>query len=117
MEGEAPFRRVYMKSRRSRSFSGFLGGYPSIFQGPTSRLGETEYEEGEESEEEEEDDDTEVEAALEGAPEAFEASNLALSNKPLVSQAEPNSLDMMEKMTRVMGRITQSVSPGTIKEP
>ncbi|MBW0484576.1 hypothetical protein O181_024291 [Austropuccinia psidii MF-1] len=40
---------VAAPSRRSRSFSGLLGGYPSISQGPRSRLGEAEDEEGEES--------------------------------------------------------------------
>ncbi|MBW0530323.1 hypothetical protein O181_070038 [Austropuccinia psidii MF-1] len=39
MEGAAPSRRGGMKSRRSRSFSGLLGGYPGNSQGPRSRLG------------------------------------------------------------------------------
>ncbi|MBW0593106.1 hypothetical protein O181_132821 [Austropuccinia psidii MF-1] len=47
MEGAEPSRRGDVKSRRSKSFSDFLGGYPSISQGPTSRLGESEDEEGE----------------------------------------------------------------------
>ncbi|MBW0488184.1 hypothetical protein O181_027899 [Austropuccinia psidii MF-1] len=64
MEGASPSRRGGVKSRRSISFPDLLGGYPSISQGPGSRLGEAEYEEGEESEE------TEVAAALAGAPEA-----------------------------------------------
>ncbi|MBW0528219.1 hypothetical protein O181_067934 [Austropuccinia psidii MF-1] len=46
MEGEALSRRGGVKSRRSRSFSGLLGGYPRISQGPRSRLGEAEDEEG-----------------------------------------------------------------------
>ncbi|MBW0562587.1 hypothetical protein O181_102302 [Austropuccinia psidii MF-1] len=46
-EGEAPYRRGAVKSRRSRSFSGLLGGHPSISQGPRSRLGEAEDEDGE----------------------------------------------------------------------
>ncbi|MBW0573845.1 hypothetical protein O181_113560 [Austropuccinia psidii MF-1] len=83
MEGSAPSRKEGVKSRRSRSFSGFLGGYPGISQGPRSRLGEAEDAEGGESEK------TEVEAAFAGAPEAPEVPNLALSNKFLVSQAEP----------------------------
>ncbi|MBW0519024.1 hypothetical protein O181_058739 [Austropuccinia psidii MF-1] len=49
MEGEAPSRRGGVKSRRSRSFSSLLGGYPSISQGPRSRSGEAEDKEGEES--------------------------------------------------------------------
>ncbi|MBW0466719.1 hypothetical protein O181_006434 [Austropuccinia psidii MF-1] len=105
MEGAAPSRRGGLKSRRSRSFSGLLGGYPSISQGPRSRSGEAEDAEGEESEE------TEVEASLEGAPEASEAQNLAPSNQPLVSQAEPNFLKMMEQMAQFMGRLTQVVTP------
>ncbi|MBW0461410.1 hypothetical protein O181_001125 [Austropuccinia psidii MF-1] len=83
MEGEVP-------SRRSRSFSGFLGGYPSISQGPRSRLSEAEDKEGEESEE------AEVEAAWECASGDSEAENLAHFNKTLFSQARPNFLKMME---------------------
>ncbi|MBW0523420.1 hypothetical protein O181_063135 [Austropuccinia psidii MF-1] len=90
MEGAVPSRRGGVKSRRSRSFSGLLGGYPSISQGPRSKPGEAEDEEGDESEEKEESEETEVGAALAGAPEASEAPNLAHSNQPLASQAEPN---------------------------
>ncbi|MBW0585458.1 hypothetical protein O181_125173 [Austropuccinia psidii MF-1] len=35
----------------------------------------------------------------------------AHSNQPLVSQAEPNFLKMMEQMTQFMGKLTQAVSP------
>ncbi|MBW0460342.1 hypothetical protein O181_000057 [Austropuccinia psidii MF-1] len=111
MEGAAPSKRGGVKSRISRSFSGFLGGYPSISQGPRGRLGEAEDEEGEESVEEEDSEETEVASALAGAPEASEAVNLAHPNQPLVSQAEPNSLKMMEQMTQFMGKLTQAVSP------
>ncbi|MBW0497145.1 hypothetical protein O181_036860 [Austropuccinia psidii MF-1] len=100
MEGEAPSRRGGIKSRRSRSFSGFLGGYQSISQGPRGGLGEAEDEEGESEE-------TEVS----GAPEACEAANIAHSHQPIVSQAEPNFLNMMERMTPFMGQLTQEVSP------
>ncbi|MBW0526094.1 hypothetical protein O181_065809 [Austropuccinia psidii MF-1] len=105
MEGAALSRRGGMKSRRSRSFSGLLGGYPGWSEGARARLGEAEDEEGEESEE------TEGETALAGAPEASEAANLAHSNQPLVSQAEPNFLKMMEQMTQFMGQVTQAVTP------
>ncbi|MBW0533915.1 hypothetical protein O181_073630 [Austropuccinia psidii MF-1] len=95
MEGEAPSRRGGIKSRRSRSFPG-----------------EAEGEEGEESEE------TEVAIALEGVPEASESANLSHSNQPLVSQAEPNFLKMMEQMTQFMGQLTQAVAPtGNSKAP
>ncbi|MBW0500359.1 hypothetical protein O181_040074 [Austropuccinia psidii MF-1] len=77
MEGAAPSRRGVVKSR----------------------LGKAEDEEGEESMEEEESEESEVQAALAGAPEASEAENTAHSNQPLVSQAEPNFLNMMEPMT------------------
>ncbi|MBW0559696.1 hypothetical protein O181_099411 [Austropuccinia psidii MF-1] len=53
MEGEAPSRRGGIKSRRSRSFSGLLVGYPGMSEGARARLGEAEDEEGEESVEEE----------------------------------------------------------------
>ncbi|MBW0574869.1 hypothetical protein O181_114584 [Austropuccinia psidii MF-1] len=62
-----PTRRGGMKPRRSRSFSGLLGGYPGISEGARARLGEAEDEEGEDSEE------TKVETALAGIPEASEA--------------------------------------------
>ncbi|MBW0580158.1 hypothetical protein O181_119873 [Austropuccinia psidii MF-1] len=118
MEGAAPSRRGGVKSRRSRSFSGFLGGYSSIPQEPRSRLGESEDEEGEKSVEEEEYEETEVVAALAGAAEASEAPNLAISNQPLVSQGEPNFLKMMQQMTHFMGQSTQEVAPrDTSKAP
>ncbi|MBW0508081.1 hypothetical protein O181_047796 [Austropuccinia psidii MF-1] len=82
MKGAAPSRRGGMKSRRLRSFSGFLNGYPGNSQGPRIRLGEAKEEEGEESE------DNQVEASLESATEASEAPNTSLSNQPLVSQAD-----------------------------
>ncbi|MBW0464116.1 hypothetical protein O181_003831 [Austropuccinia psidii MF-1] len=65
----------------------------------------------EDSVEEENSEETEVAAALGDAPEASEAPNLAFSNKPLVSQAEPNFLEMMEKMTHFMEQLTQAVAP------
>ncbi|MBW0569387.1 hypothetical protein O181_109102 [Austropuccinia psidii MF-1] len=116
MEGATRSRRGGVKSRRSRSFSGLLGGYPSIPQGPRSREGEDE--EGEEPMEEECSEETEVESALEGAHEASKAPNLAHSNQPFVSQAEPNFLKMMEQMTQFIGQLTQAVAPrDTSKAP
>ncbi|MBW0584400.1 hypothetical protein O181_124115 [Austropuccinia psidii MF-1] len=94
------------------------GAAPSKRGGPRSRLGEAEDEEGEESVEEELSEETEVAAALAGAPEASEASNLALSNQPLVPQAEQNFLKLMEQMTQFMGQLTQAVTPrDTSKAP
>ncbi|MBW0530493.1 hypothetical protein O181_070208 [Austropuccinia psidii MF-1] len=99
-----------MKSRRSRLFSGLLGGYPGMSEGSRARLGEAEDEEGEKSVEEEESEENEVANALAGVPEASEASNLAHSNQPPVSLSEPNFLKMMEQMTQFMGQLTQAVS-------
>ncbi|MBW0575852.1 hypothetical protein O181_115567 [Austropuccinia psidii MF-1] len=111
MEGAAPSRRGGMKSRRSRSFSGLLGGYPGMSEGARAILGEVEDEEGEESVEEEDSGETEVAHALENAPEVPQCSNLAISSQPLVSQTEPSLLKMMEKMTQFMGKLTQTVAP------
>ncbi|MBW0466355.1 hypothetical protein O181_006070 [Austropuccinia psidii MF-1] len=111
MERESPSRRGGVNSRRSRSFSGLLGGYHSISQGPRGRLGEAGDEEGEDSVEEEESEETEVAAAFASSPQASEAPNRALSNQPLVSQAEPNFLKMMNQMTQFMGQLTQAASP------
>ncbi|MBW0571108.1 hypothetical protein O181_110823 [Austropuccinia psidii MF-1] len=111
MEGAAPFRRGGMKARRSRSFSGLLGGYPGMSEGARARLGEAEDEEGEESVKKEYSEETEVATAFAGVPEASEAANLAHSNQPLVSKAEPNFLKMMEQMTQFMGQLTQAVAP------
>ncbi|MBW0482796.1 hypothetical protein O181_022511 [Austropuccinia psidii MF-1] len=110
MERAGPSKRGGVNSRRSRSFSGLWGGYPSIPQGPRSRSGEAEDEEGEESAEEEESEETEVAAALAGAPEASGAPNLSHSNQPLVSQAEPDFFKMMKHMTQFMGKLTQAVA-------
>ncbi|MBW0581428.1 hypothetical protein O181_121143 [Austropuccinia psidii MF-1] len=111
MEGEAPSRRGGMKSRRSRSFFGLLSGYPGMSDGARAILGEAEDEDGEESVEEEESEETEVATALEGVPEASGASILAHSNQHLVSQAEPNFLNIMEQITQFMGQLTQAVAP------
>ncbi|MBW0467613.1 hypothetical protein O181_007328 [Austropuccinia psidii MF-1] len=105
MEGAAPSRRGGMKSRRSRSFSGLLGGYPGMSEVERAILGEAEDEEGEDYEE------TEVATALAGVPEASEDENIAHSNQPLVSQAGPNFLNMMDHMTQFMGKLTQAVAP------
>ncbi|MBW0525603.1 hypothetical protein O181_065318 [Austropuccinia psidii MF-1] len=105
MEGAAPSRRGGVKTRRSRSFSGLLGGYPRISQWPRSRSGEAKDEERQESEL------NEVAAVLAGVLEASEALNLAPSNQPLVSHAEPNFLKIMEQMTQFMGQLTQAVAP------
>ncbi|MBW0579952.1 hypothetical protein O181_119667 [Austropuccinia psidii MF-1] len=86
------------------------GAEPYIRGGPRSRLREAEDEEVEESMEEEESEETEVAAALEGSPEACEAPNIALSNQPLVFQAEHNFLKMMGKMTQSMGQLTKEVA-------
>ncbi|MBW0583237.1 hypothetical protein O181_122952, partial [Austropuccinia psidii MF-1] len=111
MEGAAPTRRGGMKSRRSRSFSGLVGGYPGISEGAGARLGEAEDEECKESAEEEEFDETEVATALEGVPEASEVANPAHLDQPLVSQGEQNFLKMMEKMTQFMDKLTIAVTP------
>ncbi|MBW0553072.1 hypothetical protein O181_092787 [Austropuccinia psidii MF-1] len=107
IEGAAPSRREAMKSRRSRSFSGLLGGYPGMSEGARERLGEVEDEEGEESVEEADSEETEVA----DSPEVPQNSNLAHYNQPLVSQVVPNFLKMMEQMTQFMGQFTQAVSP------
>ncbi|MBW0532736.1 hypothetical protein O181_072451 [Austropuccinia psidii MF-1] len=104
MEVEALSRRGGMKYRRSRCFSGLLGGYPGMSEGARLRLGEAEDEKGESEE-------NEVAIALAGVPEVSEAEDLAHSNHPLVSQAEPNFLKMIEKMTQLMGQLTQAVAP------
>ncbi|MBW0496416.1 hypothetical protein O181_036131 [Austropuccinia psidii MF-1] len=84
MEGEAPSRRGGMKTG--------------------SRLGEAEDEEAEYEQ-------AEVETALADFHGALEATNIAHYNQPLVSQAEANFIKMMKKMTRLMGQITQAVTP------
>ncbi|MBW0579753.1 hypothetical protein O181_119468 [Austropuccinia psidii MF-1] len=111
IEGEASSRRGGMKSRRSRSFSGLLGGYPGMSEGARAILGEVEDEEGEESVEEEDSWETEVAYALENAPEVPQGYNLALSSQPPVSQIDPSLLKMMEQMIQFMAQLTQAVAP------
>ncbi|MBW0517999.1 hypothetical protein O181_057714 [Austropuccinia psidii MF-1] len=65
---------------------------------------------GEAEDEEEECEENEVAAALEGAPQASKAPNIALSNQSPFFQAEPNFLQMMDQMTQFMGQLTQAVS-------
>ncbi|MBW0505032.1 hypothetical protein O181_044747 [Austropuccinia psidii MF-1] len=46
MEGAAPSRIGVIQSRKSRSFSGLLSGYPGMSEGARAILGEVEDEEG-----------------------------------------------------------------------
>ncbi|MBW0503074.1 hypothetical protein O181_042789 [Austropuccinia psidii MF-1] len=107
MKGAAP-------SRRSRSLSGLLGGYPGMSEGARERLGEAEDEEGEESVEEEDSGENEEEDALENAQEVPQGSNVAPTNQPLVAQSDPSLIKIMEKMAPIMGQLTKAVSPGKI---
>ncbi|MBW0573309.1 hypothetical protein O181_113024 [Austropuccinia psidii MF-1] len=111
IEGAAPSRRGRMKSRRSRFFSGLLGGYPGMSEGSRARLGEVEDEKGGESVEEEDYGETEVADALENAPEVPQGSNLAPTNQPLVSQYYPSLLKIMEQMATIMGQLPQAAFP------
>ncbi|MBW0544439.1 hypothetical protein O181_084154 [Austropuccinia psidii MF-1] len=111
MEGAEPYRRGGMKSRRSRSFSGLLGGYPGISEGARAILGEVEDEEGEESVEEEDSGETEVVDALENAAEVPQGSNIAPTIQPLVSQSDPGLLKIMEQMATIMGQPSQAAAP------
>ncbi|MBW0575694.1 hypothetical protein O181_115409 [Austropuccinia psidii MF-1] len=86
-------------------------GYPGMSKGARARLGEVEDEEGERSVDEDDSGETEVADALAIAPEVPQGSNQALSSQPLVSQAEPRLLKMMEQMTQFMGQLTQAVTP------
>ncbi|MBW0501701.1 hypothetical protein O181_041416 [Austropuccinia psidii MF-1] len=96
MEGEASSRRGGMKSRRSRSFSGLLSGYPGMSEGARASLGEVEDEEGEESVEEEDSGETEVADSLANALEVPQCSNLAPNNQPIVSQSDSSLIMIME---------------------
>ncbi|MBW0517663.1 hypothetical protein O181_057378 [Austropuccinia psidii MF-1] len=111
MEGAAPSRRGVMKSRKSRSFSGLLGGYSGMSEGARERVGEVEDEEGEESVGEEDSGETEVEDALANAPEVPQGSNLAPTNQPLVSQSNSSPLKIMEQMSTMMGQLSQAEAP------
>ncbi|MBW0492237.1 hypothetical protein O181_031952 [Austropuccinia psidii MF-1] len=111
MEEAVPSRRGGMKSRRLRSFSGLLGGYPGISDGERARLLEVEDEEGEESVEEEDSGETEVVDSFENAPEVLQGSNLAPTNQPLVSQSDPSLLEIMEQMSTIMGQLSQAAAP------
>ncbi|MBW0544593.1 hypothetical protein O181_084308 [Austropuccinia psidii MF-1] len=75
-------------------------------EGARARLGEVEDEKGEESVEEEDSVETTVADSLANAPEVPQGSNIALSSQPLVSQAEPNLLNMMQQMTQFIGHLT-----------
>ncbi|MBW0506465.1 hypothetical protein O181_046180 [Austropuccinia psidii MF-1] len=99
-----------MTSRESSSFSGLLGGYSSIYQGPRNRLGKDEDEEGKELVEEGDSVENEVEDSLEETPEAPQGPNKSLFKQYIVSQFETSLLKMMEKMTLLLWKLTQEVS-------
>ncbi|MBW0474862.1 hypothetical protein O181_014577 [Austropuccinia psidii MF-1] len=68
-------------------------------EGTRARLGDVE-----ESVEEEGSGKTEVEEALENAPEVPHGSNLSPTNQPLVSESDPSFLKIMEQMATIMGQ-------------
>ncbi|MBW0554717.1 hypothetical protein O181_094432 [Austropuccinia psidii MF-1] len=111
MQGAATSRRGGIKSRRSRSFCGLLGGYPGMSEGTRERLGEVEDEEGEESVEEEYLGETEMADALENTTEVPQGPNLAPTNQPFVSQYDPSLLKIMEQMATIMGQLSQAAGP------
>ncbi|MBW0546730.1 hypothetical protein O181_086445 [Austropuccinia psidii MF-1] len=80
-------------------------------EGARAILGEVEDEEGEESVEEEDFGETEVADALGNASEVPQGSNLAPTNKPLVSQSDPSLLKIMEQMATIMGQLSQAAAP------
>ncbi|MBW0575763.1 hypothetical protein O181_115478 [Austropuccinia psidii MF-1] len=100
-----------MKSRRSRSFSCLLGGYPSIPEGARARLVEVEDEEGKESVKEGDSGKTEVADVLANAPEVPQVSNLSPTNPPLGSQSDTSLPKIMEKMATIMGQLSQEAAP------
>ncbi|MBW0567047.1 hypothetical protein O181_106762 [Austropuccinia psidii MF-1] len=109
--GPPPSRRGGIKSRRSRSSSGLLGGYPGMSEGARARLGKVEHEEGAESVEEEDSWETEVADDLENAPEVPLGSNIDPTNQCLVSQSDPSLLKIMDKMATIMGQLSQAAAP------
>ncbi|MBW0570300.1 hypothetical protein O181_110015, partial [Austropuccinia psidii MF-1] len=76
-----------------------------------ARLGEVEYEEGEESVDEEDSGETEVADVLANAPEVSQGSTLAPTNQTLVSQSDPSLLKIMEQMATIMGQLSQTAAP------
>ncbi|MBW0544808.1 hypothetical protein O181_084523 [Austropuccinia psidii MF-1] len=102
--GPPPSRRGGMKSKRSRSFSGLLGGYPGMSEGARARMGEVE-------DEEEDCGETEVVDSLANPPEIPHGSNLAPTNKYLVSQSDPSLLKIMEQMATIMRQLSQAEAP------
>ncbi|MBW0501645.1 hypothetical protein O181_041360 [Austropuccinia psidii MF-1] len=111
MEGAEPSRSGGMKSRRSRSFSCLLDFYPGMSEGARAKLGEVEDEEGEEFVEEEDFVENKVEDALENAPEVPQVSNLAPTNRPLVSQSDPSLLKIMAQMAPILRKLSQEAAP------
>ncbi|MBW0476721.1 hypothetical protein O181_016436 [Austropuccinia psidii MF-1] len=80
-------------------------------EGAGARLGEFGDEEGEESVEENDSGETEAADALENAPEVTQGSNIAPTNKHLVSQSDPSLLNIMGEMATIMGQLSQAAAP------
>ncbi|MBW0570967.1 hypothetical protein O181_110682 [Austropuccinia psidii MF-1] len=104
-------RRGGMKSRRSRSFSGLLGGYPAISEVARARLGEVEDEDGGEYVEGEEYGETEIADALENAPKVTQRSNIPPTHQPPVSQSDPSLLKIIKQMSTILGQLSQAAAP------
>ncbi|MBW0516875.1 hypothetical protein O181_056590 [Austropuccinia psidii MF-1] len=80
MEGAEASRRGGIKSIRSLSFSGLLGGYSGASQDKSGRLGENLVKEKDTQE-------NEVADSLADSPDAPKHPNLALSNQPSISKS------------------------------
>ncbi|MBW0471957.1 hypothetical protein O181_011672 [Austropuccinia psidii MF-1] len=80
-------------------------------EGVRARLGEVEDEEGEESVEVEDSGEYEVADALENASEVPQGSNIAPTSQPIVSQADPSLLKIIEQMATIMGKLSQEAAP------
>ncbi|MBW0521173.1 hypothetical protein O181_060888 [Austropuccinia psidii MF-1] len=116
MEGAGPSRKEGRGPRRSKSFSGVVGGFPetsrTIFKGP-----------GEDGEEEEENSDgTEGVPAPVGASQGTGGPTLAQSDQPVSHQSEPSLLAIMQHMTQIMtnfqaASVSESSGPPAFKTP
>ncbi|MBW0504197.1 hypothetical protein O181_043912 [Austropuccinia psidii MF-1] len=96
--------------RRSKPFSGVVGGLPGMsrttFRGP----GEDGEEEEENSVEEEEYNGSEAAPAPVGASEGTRGPTLAQSDQPVSHQTEPSLLPIMHQMTQIMANLQAAAS-------
>ncbi|MBW0501483.1 hypothetical protein O181_041198 [Austropuccinia psidii MF-1] len=117
MEGAANSRKEGREPRRSKSFSGVVGGFQGLSRTRFKGLGEDGKEEEKNSVEQEESDGNKSVPSPVGESQGTVGPTLAKSNQPVSHQSEPSLLAIMQKITKIMANIQEASSFASSRPP